>query len=213
MNIEITEPISRTKWCSALEVKGKADNRLLKSMDEAEKLLLSAAKPKAVYKILNREDIKTEGISIKKHLEGCHKVAVMAVTLGIGVDNLIRKMQIKDMAAAVIMDRGASILVDSLCDKFEDYIKERIEEYTTARFSPGYGDSPLEMQKHIISYLDGQRTVGISITSGSLMIPRKSVTALIGLSDHPVTGRLATCNECVLKEKCKLRKEGKFCGD
>ena len=44
-------------------------------------------------------------------------------------------------------------------------------------------------------------------------VPRKSVTALIGISDHPVTGRLATCGECVLREKCTLRKEGKFCGD
>jgi hypothetical protein len=53
----------------------------------------------------------------------------------------------------------------------------------------------------------------ISPAADSLMIPRKSVSALIGLADHPVKGKLATCNECVLKEKCLLRKEGKFCGN
>lgn len=45
------------------------------------------------------------------------------------------------------------------------------------------------------------------------MIPRKSITAVLGISDHPVKGKLATCNECVLRDKCELRKEGGFCGD
>ena len=121
-------------------------------------------------------------------------------------------MQISDMAEAVIMDSGASVLVDSLCDKFEEYIRNNVDEYVTSRFSPGYGDSPLRMQKSVISYVDGQRKIGLNVTSSNLMIPRKSVTALIGLSEHPVTGRLATCGECVLKDKCTLRKEGKFCG-
>lgn len=213
MNIEITEPVSRQDWLKALGAEGKADDSLMDRLKEAERLLLEAARPKAVYRIMDRDDVKTEGFSLEKHLEGCHKVAVMALTLGIGVDNLIRKMQVTDMAEAVILDSGASVLVESLCDKFEGIIKENISEYATARFSPGYGDSPLSMQKSVIAYVDGQRKIGLNVTSGNLMIPRKSVTALIGLADHPVAGRLATCGECVLKSKCRLRKEGKFCGD
>ena len=137
----------------------------------------------------------------------------MAVTLGIGVDNIIRKAQVTDMALAVMLDSGASVLVEQLCDDFERYIDERVDGYTTGRFSPGYGDSPLELQKTVVSYVDGGRRIGLNVTASNLLVPRKSVTALIGVAEHPVEGRLATCDECVLREKCRLRKEGKFCGD
>lgn len=213
MNIEVVKPISREEWLKALHVKGEADQQLAVQMDEAERLLLEAAAPKAIYRVMERTDVRLEGFSIEKHLEGCHKVAVMALTLGVGIDSLIRKIQVTDMAMAVMLDSGASILVEQLCDQYEAYIRENTKGYMTSRFSPGYGDYPLEAQKDIISCVDGQRKIGLNVTANSLMIPRKSVTALMGIADHPVTGRLATCAECVLRDKCTLRKEGKFCGN
>jgi hypothetical protein len=49
------------------------------------------------------------------------------------------------------------------------------------------------------------------VTENDLMTPRKSVTALLGLSDHPVKGRLAGCGHCVLNTRCEYRKRGKTC--
>ncbi len=217
MKINSSSPICRDRWMAALHVKGQADAQLTAQFSEAEKLLFAAASPKGVYKIMERNDVKTKGFSIEKHLEGCHKVIVMAATLGIGVDNLLRKTQVTDMAMAVVIDSGASVLIEQVCDDFEQQIRQDMLPahmmYMTSRFSPGYGDYPLTEQSRIIGYLDAQRQIGLHVTSDSLMIPGKSITALIGIADHPVTGRLATCNECVLKEKCTLRKEGKFCGD
>ena len=213
MNITITEPISRESWLSALGSEGADDEGLMQRLKETEKQIFAAARPKGVYRVMERSDVKISGFSMTKHLEECHHVVIMALTLGIGVDNLIRKMQVTDMAAAVIADSGASILADSLCDKFEEYIRENVEGYMTSRFSPGYGDSPLSMQKDMVAFVDGQRKIGLNVTADSLLIPRKSVTAVMGIADHPVTGRLATCGECVLKDKCTLRKEGRFCGD
>lgn len=213
MNITIMEPISRESWLRALGSENAADEKLMQTLDETEKQIFAAARPKAIYRVMERSDVKVSGFSMTKHLEGCHHVVVMALTLGIGVDNLIRKLQVTDMAAAVIADSGASVLADSLCDRFEEHIRENVDGYMTSRFSPGYGDSPLSMQKDVITYVDGQRKIGLNVTPNSLMIPRKSITAVLGIADHPVTGRLATCGECVLKDKCILRKEGRFCGD
>ena len=214
MNIDIKEPISREKWLDALHVAGKADDALEAKLNEAERMLLREAQPKAVYRIMDRNEVITCGFSIEKHLEGCSRVAIMGITLGLGVDNMLRKTQIKDMAMTVILDCGASVLVEQLCDEYEKLIKRETEEaYATFRFSPGYGDYPVYEQGRIIRYLDASRRIGLTVTANSLMIPRKSVTALIGLADHPVAGRLATCGECVLRDKCTLRKEGKFCGD
>lgn len=211
--MNITKPISKKDWLKALGVKGDADKQLCADMDEAEKLLLEAASPKGIYKVIEKDKMKILGFSMKKHLEGCHKVAVMGVTLGGAMDNLIRRKQVVDMSMAVILDSGASVLIEQLCDEFEVMIKSKVEEFTTSRFSPGYGDSPLQMQADIVRLIDGQRKIGLNVTGDSLMIPRKSVTAVIGLSDHEVKGRLATCDECVLKDKCTLIKEGKTCGD
>lgn len=213
MDIEITEPISRKYWLRAMGAENMSDCGPLDMLDEVEKIIFEAANPKAVYRIMDIRDIRISGFSMMKHLEGCHKVAVMALTLGIGVDNAIRQLQVTDMAKAVMADSGASVLTERLCDKFEEYIKANTDGYMTCRFSPGYGDSPLSMQKEMISYVDARRKIGLNVTSSCLMIPRKSVTAVMGISGYPVTGRLATCDECVLKDKCTLRKEGKFCGD
>ena len=213
MNIAVTAPLDRKRWLAALQSGGEVSDTLKKQMDLAEEQLFEAAKPKAVYRIMNKTDIKLEGVSIEKHLEGCDQVAVMGATLGIGVDDLIRKAQIRDMAMAVILDCGASLLIEEVCDIFQKQIDAETDGYLTSRFSPGYGDYPLEYQDLIVRYIDGQRKIGLNVTANSLMVPRKSVTALLGISDHPVTGRLATCGECVLREKCTLRKEGKFCGD
>ena len=217
MNIEITERISRKSWLAAMgadaEMADKEAEELAKKLDEAERAIFDAARPKAVYRVMARSDIEIRGFSLQKHLEGCDRVIVIALTLGIGIDNALRKAQVTDMAMAVMMDSGASVLTDQLCDSFESHIAEEVDGYMTGRFSPGYGDSPLEMQKKVAVYLDAQRRIGLNVTDTDLLIPRKSVTALIGLADHPVKGRLATCGECVLREKCTLRKEGKFCGD
>lgn len=214
MKLEITRPIEREAWLAALHAKGSADSSLSFSLDAGEKLLMQAAKPKAIYRLMQKAELKTSGQSIEKHLEGCHETALMAVTLGIGVDELIRKTGVTDMAMAVIIDAGASVLVEQLADEFEGYIRKQLDtDFITSRFSPGYGDWPVTEQARIIHYLDGQRKIGLNVTADSLMIPRKSITAVLGISDHPVKGKLATCNECVLRDKCELRKEGGFCGD
>lgn len=211
MNLEITRPIDRKAWLTALHTKGSADPILEDQMDEAERLLKAAAGPRAVYKIMERAGFSAQSLSVSKHLEGCQKVVLMAVTLGTDVDQLLRRTQVTDMALAVIIDSGASVLIEQLADDLEEEIK--IGPFMTPRFSPGYGDWSITEQSRMIRILDAQKQIGLNVTKDSIMIPRKSITAVIGIADHPVKGSLATCDKCVLKNKCELKKEGKFCGD
>lgn len=219
MNLETNRTIDRKAWLAALNAKGTEDSRLAEQMDEAEKLLKAAARPKAVYRMIEISDILSndenisagKSLSVEKHLEGCHKAALMAVTLGTDVDQLLRRIQVTDMAMAVIIDSGASVLIEQIADDFQNEIK--IGPFTTPRFSPGYGDWTITEQARIIRMLDAQKQIGLNVTKDSLLIPRKSITAVIGIADHPVKGCLAICDQCVLKDKCELKKEGKFCGD
>ena len=216
MNIKLPEQINRENWLRYLQVKGEPNERLARQMDEAEKLLLETAQPRGIYRVLNREDLATEGISIEKHLEGCDKVAIMAVTIGSGVDALIRRYELADIAMAMVIDTGASALAEQVG---ESATKEMTEElagrnadiYFTPGFSPGYGDYPVTHQGQILEYVDAARKTGITLTPGNMMVPAKSITSIVGIADHPVTGRLATCEECVLRDKCDLWREGKHC--
>ena len=49
------------------------------------------------------------------------------------------------------------------------------------RFSPGYGDLPIEIQKDIFRALDCPRRIGLTLNENLLMSPTKSVSAIIGI--------------------------------
>lgn len=108
---------------------------------------------------------------------------LMAVTLGPEVDRQILRAQRRGMAEGMALDACASVLADDLCDGAEAEIAGELEEdeALTRRFSPGYGDAPLEASEVIIAALDATRSIGLSMTRSLMMTPVKSITALIGV--------------------------------
>lgn len=211
MRIEFAGIVDRAQWLSRMGVKGNGDAELLRQMELCEKRLLSAAAPQGIYRMIKPEELDLKGEAIRKHLADCREAVLLGVTLGAGVDHLIRSSQIRDMAEAFILDCGASILTEQVCDLFEEQIRKENNLYFTGRYSPGYGDYPLECQDELIRLLDGPRKIGLTVNRSHLLIPRKSITAVMGGADHPVSGYLATCEECTLRDTCVLRKEGKNC--
>jgi len=157
--------------------------------------------------------IALPGNTAKKMLTGCEKAVLLACTMGLQFDGRLRAMQARNMADALILNACGSALVEQGCDSAETEIAARFPEfYLTDRFSPGYGDLPLQIQKDLCAALDVQRRLGISLTDSMLMNPSKSVTAIIGLSHTPQMARIRGCGYCSMKETCALRKGGKHCG-
>ena len=52
---------------------------------------------------------------------------------------------------------------------------------STKRFSPGYGDLALAHQKEVLKLLNAEKNVGITLTDTCLMVPTKSVSAIVGI--------------------------------
>ena len=99
------------------------------------------------------------------------------------------------------------------CGQAEREIAARFPEaYLTDRFSPGYGDLPLDLQPALCAALDAQRRLGLTVTDSLLLNPVKSVTAVIGLSPTPQPARIRGCGYCNFRENCQFRKEGTTCG-
>jgi len=87
MNIAVTAPLDRKRWLAALQSGEEALDSLQAQMDLAEQQLLKAADPKAVYRIMNKADIKREGVSIEKHLAEC-ETADAAETIDANFDHI-----------------------------------------------------------------------------------------------------------------------------
>lgn len=155
-----------------------------------------------------------KGHSARKMLEECHHAAVLVCTLGLTFDQWMRSMQARDMARAVLLDACGSAMVEDGCDQAEAEIASRFPgACLTDRFSPGYGDLTLLLQPEICRVTDSQRRLGVYVTESCLMIPQKSVTAVIGLANRPQKARIRGCAYCAMKEHCELRKGGHSCAD
>lgn len=194
--------------------KTKPNKTIEDLMDVCEAELLKAARPKYLYKIIDLpcEEI-TAGNDIRRHLNGCDKAALMCATLGAEADRLIRIAQISDMARAVVLDSMASVAIEQVCQKIDSLLAGQFpDRYFTFRYSPGYGDYPIELQKTFLRILDAPRKIGLSLSESCLLIPAKSVTAVAGLSRAPVERGRRGCAVCSLRKTCQYRKNGEHCG-
>lgn len=125
---------------------------------------------------------KTESENLKKLLRTSGKCILFAATAGLNIDREIKRYGISDPLKALILQGIGAERVETLCDKFQSEF-----ENTTPRFSPGYGDVPLSMQRDVFQALDCQRKIGLTLNDNLIMVPMKSVTAIFGLKANRET--------------------------
>ena len=120
------------------------------------------------------------------NLSGCSRVILFAATVGVGIDRLIHKYSHIAPSRALMMQAIGAERIEALCDLFcADMEKERGGSLRP-RFSPGYGDLPLEVQKDILTLLEAPKRIGLSLNDSLLMSPTKSVTAFAGITNTTV---------------------------
>jgi hypothetical protein len=117
--------------------------------------------------------------SLSKLLSGCDRAVIFAATLGLSADRIIAKYSKISPSHAIILDAIGTERIETLCDMFCERISQNLQ--TTSRFSAGYGDVPLEIQKNIFSLLDCHKHIGLTLNDSLMMSPSKSVTAIVGI--------------------------------
>ncbi|MDY5612299.1 methionine synthase [Dysosmobacter sp.] len=208
-----------------LGVGRQAPPELRQETEDTARRLTARLRPRYTYRVfslkqkdgvlrLPEADLILPGKDAKKMLADCGWVVLLGCTLGAEFEGMLRAEQARDMAKAVILDACGSAWVEAGCDQAEQEIAARLPgQYLTDRFSPGYGDLPLSLQPAICGALDLGRRLGVHVSERFLMNPSKSVTALIGIADHPQMARIRGCAYCAMRETCTLRKGGKHCGN
>ncbi|MCR5273605.1 MAG: hypothetical protein K6E13_11595 [Lachnospiraceae bacterium] len=171
----------------------KAQNPLaFEMMEEMLSLTLPKISYKVMYSYFDFEKIKdtpmysylSESNDFQKNMTSCKSAVLFAATIGSGIDMLIRRFDRISPAKAVFLQAIGAERVEALCDAFNSEIKSSAESMgkkTHPRFSPGYGDLSIRIQPYILSMLNAEKRIGITLSESLLMAPSKSVTAFIGL--------------------------------
>ncbi len=182
------------------------------------KQLLRSVRPKSVwteYEVKIGEDtVAFEGLMISSkaiaaHLLGCEKVIVYAATLGAESDRLLTRHSAIDMSLGVVLQACMAALLEGFCDAEQEELADRAEKqgyYLKPRYSPGYGDFPIEYQKNLLDMLQATKKIGIALTDSFMLTPTKSITALIGMTKDKTGCSIAKCKLCPNVD-CPFRKE------
>ena len=175
-------------------------------IEEMAKRCEKVARPAVVTRTFpSSEELRLPGEDIAHHLAGSVEVVLFAATLGHGVDRELRRLALVDPLGQVLFDAVATAAVERLANKTEAGIRKNAAArglYCSWRFSPGYGDLPLDVQPGILARLDAARRLGITLTASNLMVPTKSVTAIVGVHPSPQPGLASSCAVCQLAEFC-----------
>lgn len=149
--------------------------------------------------VLDLGFMTTGSVSLKEHLAGCEEVVLLGATVGLGLDRMINRYSRVAPARALMLQAIGAERIEALCDLYCRELAQKEEQggrYLRSRFSPGYGDLPLEVQKDLFRVLDCPGKIGVSLNDSMLMSPSKSVTALIGVGRERVACGAEKCAAC-----------------
>lgn len=131
------------------------------------------------------------------------------------MDTRIRYYEKISMTKAVILDACATMEIEKICNRVCEEIEASLIEDNkrlTSRYSPGYGDLPLDVQKEFLSLLGAEKSIGLTSTPSSILIPRKSVTAIVGIIDIDNKRQDNSCLNCNKYSTCMFNKGDERCG-
>jgi hypothetical protein len=185
-----------------------------RALDEALQLIA----PQALCQRLPVEEMRHEmlrlangkclqGPLLAQHLVGADEVVLVLCTIGGALEERASEVFKEDLLYGLALDAAGSAAVEALanavCSSFEGNAREAGQE-TSIPLSPGMVGWPVgQGQPQIFSTFDPSE-VGVRLSASMLMMPRKSLTFVLGLGKK-VLESARTCDYCSLKETCRYQ--------
>jgi len=178
----------------------------------------SLLNPKVVYQEFAVAGLRHERILLKggqyleskllvQHLAAAKTLCIVLCTIGEALEERVSRIWESNMVYALALDGVGSAAVEALanaaCQYFE---KQAADKWLQASipFSPGMVDwSVAEGQPQLFRLL-GEAGSVVRLTSSYIMVPRKSLTMIMGIgAEMKSAGR--ACDYCALRETCRYQ--------
>ncbi|MEG0283271.1 MAG: vitamin B12 dependent-methionine synthase activation domain-containing protein [Erysipelotrichales bacterium] len=195
-----------------LGYEGELDNATKEMIDKGLEVVEKYASFKHIYRIydleLRKNEIEFNNLVIPSrvlpnYFVNCKQILILGATLGLELDKQIKKLEITDMSLALVVNAVATEYMEKNLEKLCHDIEED-NKYYTSRFSIGYHDVSITHQPDLIKMIDATKLIGINVLESYLMVPSKSVSAMIGISDQPIEKQRAKCANCLPNGKCSF---------
>jgi hypothetical protein len=196
------DEIARVLGYGVKEVPARAREVIDKAERTAKGLIATAS----AYRFLDNKEFEHS-----EYLSCLDKVVLCLVTIGGGLEEVVEKQKRNgDLSFALVLDGYGSAAAEAAADTAEAVIKKKIKSQglkCSTRFSPGYGGWNVAEQKWIVPALDGEE-LGVRLTEGCMMVPRKSITFAMTYGESPVSMRDGEMCEVCEMENCRFRRVG-----
>ena len=181
---------------------------------------LHLLKPVATYNSytivkVTRDEIRLDGSTalsgrlLFSALKEASELVVVVCAIGPKLEEKVADYSSRNgLLKGVLLDGIGSTAVDATLREFCRLITQEAAShgYQSSRpLSPGMSGFPLSEQKRLLK-LASAEGIGVSLTSSGVMVPRKSISAVIGIGPKmPAWTRAEACSCCHLKKTCHYR--------
>jgi hypothetical protein len=155
-------------------------------------------------KILLMGGIALTGPQVTQQLKGARRVVAAVCTIGPDLEDAAAQLFSEDPLFAMALDGLGNAAVESLAQFVCGHIAAQVEGeglQASAPLSPGSPEWPVEIGQPQIFSLLNPSDVGVKLTSGGMMNPKKSVSFILGLGLE--MSQISMCSVCSLKESCR----------
>lgn len=137
--------------------------------------------------------------NLARNLAGCQEAFLFGATIGAGPERLILAGRRLSAADALAADAAGTAAVEQWCDEINarlEALAAQEKRYLRPRYSAGYGDFSIDAQPELVQLLDLPRKIGVTVTETKMLLPSKSVTAVVGISATPANCHASGCLSC-----------------
>ena len=149
---------------------------------------------------------KLTGPLVTRHLAGAQSVVAVVCSIGSDLEDeaagLFPENPLYAMALDGLGNAGVESLAQQVCGQIAEKVLAEGKQASTP-LSPGNPDWPVEIGQPQVFALLQQADIGISLTSGGMMIPKKSISFVVGIGQQMSQDNL--CEVCSLSTTCRYQ--------
>jgi hypothetical protein len=160
-------------------------------------------------RLSSQESESIGGSLLSSILPSAKELAVVVCTIGPRLEEKVACYSSrKEPMQALILDGIGSAAVDLLAQEACHFISHEASSHdyqASSPLNPGMPGLPISEQWQLFQLVPAEQ-IGVHLTSSAMMVPRKSVSMIIGIGpDMPTWTQAEVCNRCRINKACPYK--------